>query len=65
MRILDGLIAWSIQNLALALIGGLAVLVAGVWAGTHARLDALPDFTPLQVGSSPAGAWRTAACSST
>jgi CzcA family heavy metal efflux pump len=31
------------------LIAGVAVLIAGVWAGTHARLDALPDFTPPRV----------------
>src|SRR5712692_11214036 len=49
MRILDGLIAWSIQNRALALIGGVAVLIAGIWAGMHTRLDALPDFTPPRV----------------
>ena len=49
MRILDGLIGWSIHNRALALIGGVALLVAGIWAGMHARLDALPDFTPPRV----------------
>lgn len=49
MRVLDGLIGWSIHNRALALIGGVAILIAGIWAGFHARLDALPDFTPPRV----------------
>lgn len=49
MRFLDGLIKWSIHNRALALLGGVAVLIAGIWAGAHARLDALPDFTPPRV----------------
>lgn len=49
MRLLDGLIGWSIHNRAIALTGSVAVLVAGVWAATHARLDALPDFTPARV----------------
>lgn len=49
MRILDGLIGWSISNRALALLGGVAILLAGIWAALHARLDALPDFTPPRV----------------
>ena len=49
MRILDGLIGWSIHNRALALIGGVVLLIAGIWAGMHTRLDALPDFTPPRV----------------
>lgn len=42
----DGLIAWSIHNRVVVLIGAAALLAAGVWSATQASLDVLPDFTP-------------------
>jgi CzcA family heavy metal efflux pump len=49
MQPLDHVIRWSIRNRLLTLIGGGAVVVAGFWAASRARLDALPDFTPPRV----------------
>jgi Cu(I)/Ag(I) efflux system membrane protein CusA/SilA/nickel/cobalt tolerance cation efflux system protein len=42
----DGLIAWSINNRVVVLIGAAALLAAGVWSASQASLDVLPDFTP-------------------
>lgn len=45
----DGLIGWSINNRAVVLLGAAALVVAGVWAASHASLDVLPDFVPPRV----------------
>lgn len=42
----DGLIAWSIHNRVVVLLGAGALLAAGVWSASRASLDVLPDFTP-------------------
>jgi len=48
-RLLDGLIAWSIHQRAVVLLGALALAVGGIWSASHASLDVLPDFTPPRV----------------
>ncbi len=45
-RFFDGLIAWSIHNRVVVLLGAAAFAVGGVWSASHASLDVLPDFTP-------------------
>lgn len=42
----DGLIAWSIHNRVVVLLGAVALMVFGVWSAVHASFDVLPDFTP-------------------
>lgn len=48
-RFFDGLIAWSIHNRVVVLLGAAALVVGGVWAASHASLDVLPDFVPPRV----------------
>lgn len=45
----DGLIGWSIHNRVVVLLGAAALTIGGVYAGLHASLDVLPDFTPPRV----------------
>lgn len=45
-RFFDGLIAWSIHNRVVVLLGAAALAAGGVWSASHASLDVLPDFTP-------------------
>ena len=48
-RFFDGLIAWSIRNRVVVLLGASALVVGGIWAASQAPLDVLPDFTPPRV----------------
>lgn len=48
-RFFDGLIAWSIHNRVVVLLGAAALAVGGLWSASHASLDVLPDFTPPMV----------------
>src|SRR5262249_55095511 len=45
----DGLIAWSIHNRVVVLLGAAALTIGGIYAALHAPLDVLPDFTPPRV----------------
>jgi Cu/Ag efflux pump CusA len=45
----DGLIAWSIHNRVVVLLGAAALVVGGLWSASRASLDVLPDFTPPMV----------------
>jgi len=48
-RFFDGLIAWSIHNRFVVLLGALALAAAGIWSASGAVLDVLPAFTPPRV----------------
>ena len=48
-ELIDKLIAWSIQQRIVVMLGALLLVVAGGWAASHASTDALPDFTPPRV----------------
>ena len=48
-RFLDGLIAWSIRNRYVVLLGAAALVVVGVVAFSRASFDVLPDFMPSRV----------------
>ena len=43
------LIAWSVRNVFLVLVGTLALTAAGVYAVVHTPLDAQPDLSDVQV----------------
>src|SRR5437016_1791161 len=45
----DGLIAWSIRNRVVVLLGAVVLLALGVWSASRASLDVLPDFVPPRV----------------
>ena len=45
-RFFDALIAWSIHNRVVVLLGAAALVAAGIWSALRAPLDVLPDFTP-------------------
>jgi Cu(I)/Ag(I) efflux system membrane protein CusA/SilA len=46
---ISGIIAWSIRNRFLVLLGSVAVIGAGVWAMSTTPLDAIPDLSDVQV----------------
>lgn len=43
------ILAGSLQQRPLVLLGAFALLAAGIWAATHLPIDAVPDITNLQV----------------
>src|SRR3954454_9587492 len=43
------LIAWSARNLMLIMIGTTFAVAAGLYAGKHLSLDAIPDLSDTQV----------------
>lgn len=46
---LDRVIAWSLKNQLLVTVAMLAAIVAGVWAVSTMRIDAIPDLSDVQV----------------
>jgi cobalt-zinc-cadmium resistance protein CzcA len=46
---LNAILDWSLKNRLIVLIGGVAVIIAGVLAFTRLPVDAFPDTTPVQV----------------
>src|SRR3972149_6356713 len=48
-NMISGIIAWSIRNRFLVLLGSVAVIGAGVWAMSTTPLDAIPDLSDVQV----------------
>ena len=49
LRLLDDVIRWSIAHRLLVVLLAAVAAAAATWAAAHARLDALPDFTPPRV----------------
>jgi Cu(I)/Ag(I) efflux system membrane protein CusA/SilA len=46
---INRIIAWSLRNRFLVLLGSVGVLLAGVWALRTTPLDAIPDLSDVQV----------------
>ncbi len=46
---IDRIIAGSLRQRPLVILGAVALLAAGLWAATHLPIDAVPDITNLQV----------------
>ena len=46
---LSRVIAWSVRNPLLVLLGTVAAVLLGIWAMQHTPLDALPDLSDVQV----------------
>lgn len=46
---LQALVRWSLHNRAVVIVLALLLLLAGLYAANHARLDAFPEFAPPQV----------------
>ncbi len=46
---ISGVIAWSLKNRFLVLLGTVAAIGAGVWAMSTTPLDAIPDLSDVQV----------------
>jgi len=46
---ISGIIAWSLRNRFLVLLGTVALIGAGVWAMRSTPLDAIPDLSDVQV----------------
>jgi CzcA family heavy metal efflux pump len=62
---LQAIVAWSIHNRVVVVVLAVLLLVAGIYAANHARLDVFPEFAPPQVviqteapGMSPADVER-------
>ncbi|HSG82795.1 MAG TPA: CusA/CzcA family heavy metal efflux RND transporter [Gemmatimonadota bacterium] len=43
------IIAWSLRNRFLVLLGSVGILMAGIWAMSTTPLDAIPDLSDVQV----------------
>src|SRR5262245_38770828 len=46
---LNWIIAWSLRNRFLVIIGSLAFVIWGAYSLAHLPIDAFPDTTPVQV----------------
>jgi CzcA family heavy metal efflux pump len=46
---LQAIVHWSLNNRAVAMVLAILLLLAGLYAAGHARLDAFPEFAPPQV----------------
>ena len=44
---IEGVIAWSIRNRFLVLLGTAAIIGAGLWAVRTTPLDAIPDLSDV------------------
>src|SRR5881394_2470183 len=49
MRLLNGVIAWSLRNRAIVVVATLLFIVAGARAALDLPIDAVPDVTNVQV----------------
>src|SRR5437870_11169460 len=46
---LQAIVQWSIQNRVVVVVLAVMLLVGGLYATSHARLDVFPEFAPPQV----------------